>query len=233
MTITDPNSPRSPGQRPVQLGPVGQAVDACIRVLQKQFLDDRGEAVARVARIRRGAGRDPGQMPDLWGITGVENLDIADWSQRQAERAEVALYSAVTLWALHQQSHHEAPMYVRPGPGLGAAVAKLMPDGDIDEPIRRRFVRIGTSSSPQMLSQRLRDIVTLLRRDAIPLDYAELADQIHAWQEPARRAEVRRAWGRSFHAVRASGKRDSAGGTQAEPADNSTAHPTPTDEDSL
>src|SRR5262249_42686490 len=117
-------------------------------------------------------------------------------------RAENAMHVAVTLWALHQQSHREADMHQTGGPGLGAAVRRSMPDNDIDKPIRKRFVRAATSSSLDVLAQRLREIVVLLRAEAIPLDYGLLAEQLFQWQQPGGPAQVHRAWGRSFHSYR-------------------------------
>lgn len=140
------------------------------------------------------------------------------------ERAEEALHLTVTLWALHQQSHREVDMHVT-GRGLGQAVRALMtpgaakadqkadqaretkgggggattPEPELNEPLRRRFVRVGTAGSLDVLAQRLREIVLLLRRDAVPLDYGLLADQLYRWQEPIFTAAVRREWGRDFH----------------------------------
>jgi CRISPR system Cascade subunit CasB len=161
-------------------------------------------------------------------LTGTEELAdvLADLTEAECQRfdhtrAEEALHLAVTLWALHQQSHREADMH-RGGLGLGRAVRVLMipssgnaqsaletrrgVDGgtakiepELNEPLRRRFVRVGTASSLDMLAQRLREIILLLRKDAIPLDYGLLADQLYRWQRPALSAEVRREWGRDFH----------------------------------
>ncbi|WNI23812.1 type I-E CRISPR-associated protein Cse2/CasB [Streptomyces sp. ITFR-16] len=178
---------------------VNRSVDSRISYLQAGYRADRSEAVSSVARIRRGAGRPAGENPDLWGLIGAEALYERGWNEEEAGRAENAVHMAVTLWALHQQGHHAANMHVRNGPGLGAAVRRLMPDAAIDEPIRKRFVRAGMATSVDALGTRLRELVLLLRRDDIGLDYGLLASQLHQWQRPGGRAEVHRAWGRSFH----------------------------------
>jgi CRISPR system Cascade subunit CasB len=115
--------------------------------------------------------------------------------------AEAALFLAVTLYALHQQSRPEQRMH-RSGVELGAAVRRLMPGGALDEPIRRRFVRVGTAGTRQILAYRLREIITLLRGQSIPLDYALLAQQLYRAQSPDGMRQVRQRWGRSFHAYR-------------------------------
>ncbi|MEU3796071.1 type I-E CRISPR-associated protein Cse2/CasB, partial [Streptomyces fructofermentans] len=123
--------------------------------------------------------------------------------EEELVRAEDALHAALTLWALHQQSRSTGmhrPAAPRKPAGLGAAARRLMPPGDIDEPIRKRLVRAGTAPDLTALSQRLRDLVVLLRRADIPLDYGLLAGQLYAWQWPGGADRVRREWGRSFHA---------------------------------
>ncbi|SDH02028.1 CRISPR system Cascade subunit CasB [Sinosporangium album] len=195
---------------------VGDVAGAFIAELQHGYLADRSPSVGALARLRRGAGKLPEDMPDLWGMTGTERL-YADHSlpDREALRAEAALFLAVTLYALHQQSRSDRGMH-RTGVDLGAAVRRLMP-GAIDEPIRRRFVRVGTAGTRETLAYRLREVVSLLRRESIPLDYALLARQLYQAQLPGGLRRVRQRWGRSFHAYR-----PDEGGAEPRP---STAQP--------
>ncbi|MGJ3561266.1 hypothetical protein ACR6C2_35430 [Streptomyces sp. INA 01156] len=58
-TVTAPVTPR---ERVARL-----AADH-IDDLQRGYLADRSRAVAALARLRRGAGRDAGQLPDLWAL---------------------------------------------------------------------------------------------------------------------------------------------------------------------
>ncbi|MFI1377796.1 type I-E CRISPR-associated protein Cse2/CasB [Embleya sp. NPDC020886] len=198
MTIETANPTR---RRP--LGPVGNTVSDHIRGLQKGYLDDRGDAVAAIARIRRGAGKPSEDMPDLWGLLGTEPLyEPGRLGEGDTDRAADAAYIALTLWALHQQSHRVHRMHVPGGHELGSAVRRLMPGMEIDEPIRKRFVRAGSAPHLIALAERLRDIVQLLRREEIPLDYGLLADQLYRWQQPGGRQQIRRAWGTAFHAYR-------------------------------
>ncbi|MEV0318159.1 type I-E CRISPR-associated protein Cse2/CasB [Streptomyces sp. NPDC050658] len=188
----------------VSLGPVGTLVEDQIRRLQQGYLADRSDAVGALARLRRGAGRDPMTVPDLWGLIDLGKLHAdPDLGGEHAQiHAQNATCTALTLWACHQQSRQSA-MHRSGGPELGAAVRRLMPVGEMDEPVRKRFVRVGAAPTWDLLAARLRELVTLLRRDEISLDYALLAHQLHAWQRADRRDAVRRSWGRSFHAYRA------------------------------
>ncbi|MFJ6565641.1 type I-E CRISPR-associated protein Cse2/CasB [Streptomyces sp. NPDC091412] len=179
-----------------------------IAALQRGYLDDQSHAVAALARLRRGAGREAGQLPDLWALidTGPlhETPDGArPLSESELVRAEDALHVALTLYALHQQSRRTG-MYQADRPdrrrGLGTAVRRMMKPGEIDEAVRKRLVRAGTAPDLAVLAQRLRDIVVLLRREDIGLDHALLAGQLYTWQWPGGADTVRREWGRSFHA---------------------------------
>lgn len=214
-TTTNDPAPASPPPIPVL---VREVTNARIRTLQSGYLSDRPAAVAALARIRRGVGKTIHAVPDLWGLLGTDRLyaDIPDSRREEQIRAENAVYIAVTLWAMHQQSRREAPMHIAGGPQLGRAVRSLMPNEEVyDEPLRRRFVRIGTATSLETLAQRLRDVVLLLRQHTQAMDYAALAEQIYGWQIPDRRAEVRRDWGRNFHARAQQATSDTQGTEQA------------------
>ncbi|MBD0741909.1 type I-E CRISPR-associated protein Cse2/CasB [Streptomyces sp. CBMA152] len=182
-------------------GTVGTVADEQIQRLQHGYLRDRPDAVASLAQLRGGAGKDPLTTPHLWGLIDLRTLYDDGGLRREDNqvRAENAVFTAMTLWALHQQSR-TTPMHVSGGLELGGAVRRLMPGGEVDEPVRRRFVRVGSAPALTVLAIRMRELVTLLRREDISLDYALLADQIHQWQRRETRDAVRRSWGRSFHA---------------------------------
>ncbi|MFF6815212.1 type I-E CRISPR-associated protein Cse2/CasB [Streptomyces sp. NPDC012403] len=189
---------------------VAELAAAHIGSWQEGYLKDRSPAVAALARLRRGAGREAGETPDLWNLIDTDPLHTPaagtrPLSEQELVRAENALHAALTLWAFHQQSRgtpmHRRNTRERPG-GLGAVVRRLMPADGVNEPVRKRLVRAGTAPDLVTLTQRLRDIVALLRRDDIPLDYALLAGQLYLWQWPDGPAAVRRRWGRSFHEQR-------------------------------
>ncbi len=81
----------------------------------------------------------------------------------------------------------------------GGSRSERQPVEDVNEAIRKRFVRLGTSTDFDVLSGRLRQIVLLLRTARIPLDYGYLAGQLWLWQNEPLQDGVRRAWGREFH----------------------------------
>ncbi|MEU9313449.1 type I-E CRISPR-associated protein Cse2/CasB [Streptomyces sp. NPDC048256] len=196
---------------------VGDLAAAQISRWQEGYLRDSPQDVAVLARLRRGAGRDAGDLPDLWTLVDTAPLHarrdgVRPLAEEELVRADNALHAALTLWALHQQSRgarmHRSHSRARPA-GLGAAVRRLMPHDGIDEPVRKRLVRAGTAPDLTALSQRLRDLIVLLRRADVPLDYGLLAGQLYTWQQPGGADTVRREWGRSFHA----GQQPAASGT--------------------
>ncbi|MEV5451503.1 type I-E CRISPR-associated protein Cse2/CasB [Streptomyces sp. NPDC052535] len=207
--MTAPASTSAPHSAvPVQQQ-VADLAAALIGSWQEGYLKDRSHAVGALARLRRGAGREAGETPNLWSLIDTDPLHTtAEGARPLGEQelvcAENALHAALTLWAFHQQSRgvpmHRRHTRERPG-GLGAAVRRLMPADGPDAPVLKRLVRAGTAPDLATLIQRLRDIVALLRsaKTPIPLDYALLAGQLYLWQWPDGPAAVRRRWGRSFH----------------------------------
>ncbi|MEY9214414.1 type I-E CRISPR-associated protein Cse2/CasB [Thermobifida halotolerans] len=193
---------------------VGTFVDQRVREIQEGYRQDRPDAVAALARLRRGAGRTIEEAPDLWGLALDDRFyeNAPRIGEEEMSRAENAAHIALTLYAVHQQSRRDDRMHQR-GRGLGEAVRRLMPPGEIEEPLRRRFVQAGSATTVHVLAYRLREIVTLLRRDAIPLDYGLLADQIHQFRTPEGAKKVRAAWGRGFHAYRPKATQNPAPGT--------------------
>jgi CRISPR system Cascade subunit CasB len=185
-----------------ELKDVGKLVDERVRQLQGGYLKDLPEAVATLAKLRRGAGKPVEAVPELVGLTldhrFYERFSLSD---PRTEDAEAAAHEALTLYALHQQSKREKGMHRR-GRDLGGAVRRLMPSGDIDEPLRRRFVQAGSAAHHATRLDRLRGIVQLLRTEDIPLDYGLLADQLHDARTRPGAERVRRAWGRGFQAHR-------------------------------
>jgi CRISPR system Cascade subunit CasB len=216
MTAVHQTDPAPPGARaPSGTPSAGAGVDQVVRdlvgrqasVLQSGYIADRPAAVAALARIRRGAGKPIHATPDMWGLIDLDRLYERDEQGRALvfgtarERAENAVHAALALHAVHQQSHRDAAMH-KAGASFGAAVRALMPPDGIDEPTRKRFVRAGSATSFDVLLQRLRELVTVLRERTEPLDYGLLAAQLYRWQVPERRSLVTREWGRDFHAAR-------------------------------
>lgn len=171
----------------------------------QRLLNGSNEAHTKavLAQMRRGIGHAPGEIPELWGMM-LENIPEKMMSKDGVPTyAEWAIYTALTLFALHQQGHEQCnPMFVK-GQSLGKAMRSLVPpeDGEVLKRVRRRFNVIATSSDMPELVHHLRSAVQLLRDAGIGLDYAELAGELYLYQIPGGAAEVRLLWGEKFYQI--------------------------------
>lgn len=163
---------------------------------------------AMLAKLRRGVGRVPGDLPELWGAF------LADFPHElkgkiDRLRAEWAIYLALTLYALHQQGNEFAPNKMNgSGIGLGNAVRRLA-DKQLehvkgekkleDAPVFRRFSALATAERMEELSWHLRGIVQLLRAGGLSLDYVRLAENLYRLQNPDHAYEVRLEWGQDYY----------------------------------
>lgn len=180
----------------IGLPAIATIVGARIGKLQRGYLGDRSDAVAALARLRRGAGKPAGSVLDIVEYTHAEEF-VRGWDDDAPSYAENAAHVAMTLYAVHQQSQRKA-MHV-PGRRFGTAVRRLAPDIRADGPVARRFAAVGTADSFIELSHHLRGLVQLMRTARVPLDYGQLASDLWRWQMPGRAPQVRLRWGRDFH----------------------------------
>ena len=73
---------------------------------------------AELAKLRRGIGHAPGELPELWGSFLLE-MPESFQGRSAPSAAEWAVYLALTLYAMHQQGN-DRPMNC-PGNTLGRA----------------------------------------------------------------------------------------------------------------
>ena len=161
----------------------------------------REESIFRstLAHLRRGVGRAPGEMPQLWGFF-LEDLPQEWMGDREPSREEWAIYTALTLFALHQQGKDPQTDWMsREGASLGKAAARLIGSEDEENRVARRFHALATASGLKELSHHIRGMVQLLRSQNIPLDYPALAEDLFWFQIPSQRAKVCLRWGQDFY----------------------------------
>ncbi|MFF0149190.1 CRISPR system Cascade subunit CasB [Amycolatopsis sulphurea] len=182
----------------LSLSPVGKEIHTRIQALQEGMLANRPAAVAGLARLRRGAGKPFGSVQEILQYTMSEAF-APSGSADAPTVGEIAAHTALTLYAVHQQSQRKR-MHQR-GWGFGRAVRQLHPQdfGDKVPPILLRFRTLGSTESVDELVHRLRGTVQLLRGQGQPLDYALLADELVLWQKPGGASTVRMRWGRGFY----------------------------------
>lgn len=173
------------------------------------------EQRAVLAKLRRGVGRQPGEVPELWAIM-LEDLpeDMQSVRVPEPSREEWAIHIALTLYALHQQGKDvkREPMHQK-GIGLGSAARQLaakQPGDFIDnrERVARRFNKAAMADSMAEMEHYLRGFVQLLRANAVALDYETLAGDLYRVQFEDFKGNVRLRWGEDFYAGSAEDKED-------------------------
>ena len=210
MTVSDTSTPAEvsggappDARRARRLGRIGLLVNQRIggaHGLQKRYLDNESLGRAEVAALRKGANRAPGELPEIWELTHVE---VPDGAGDAPTREEIAVHTAMTLYAVHQQSRSEC-MFV-PGRGLGRAAHELVGTDEENPSARARFNALVTSTTVAELRHHLRNLVSLLRSRGIALDHAMLADDIVRFQRPGGAKSVRLAWARQYYSLPADG----------------------------
>lgn len=152
---------------------------------------------AMLAQLRQAASAEPGTVPAIWSLTAE---GIPEMSVLRLDRTETAIHIALTQFAVHQQARQSA-MHQR-GQAFGSAVRKLadrLGDDPYETPVYRRFTALATASTVPALLAHSRGIITQLRGEEIPFDYARYADDLYWFLTPGHQSEARRRWGRDFH----------------------------------
>lgn len=157
-------------------------------------------AIAQLAQLRRGVGASPFQYPELLGIIlekedGTEGIpEEYRGKGDQPSNAESAAYTALTLFALHQQSQNQ-PMHDAEV-SFGNAVGKLV--GDTTTSMKKRFDSLLTAQTENARQHYLRSLITLLRSEGIAFDYGRFAVDYMRLLNPATRQKVMYRWNRDF-----------------------------------
>lgn len=156
---------------------------------------------ASLARLRRGIGKTPGSMPELWETT-LKDLSPNLMGDGEApSRVEWAVHTALTLYALHQQGKDlKLQCMSQKGESLGTALRKLIGnDEEVEKRIKRRFDATLTAASMEELSHHLRGLIQLLKAKSLPMDYPALTEDLYWLQFPSANDSVRLRWGRDFY----------------------------------
>lgn len=166
---------------------------------------DSGGGKAMLANLRRGIGREPGELPQLFGILLSEMPEGFQSSSGQATKEEWVCYVALTLYAFHQQGYDAKSqmMHTDEEISIGKAMVKLMAAYDGDPNAEQRMVQklrtLATSVDMKELSYHLRGIVQLLKGNGISLNYKKLAGDLYEMQFPEGKKRVCLKWGQDFY----------------------------------
>lgn len=142
---------------------------------------------AELAKLRRGIGHAPGDLPELWGSFLLE-MPESFQGRSAPSAAEWAVYLALTLYAMHQQGNDR--LMNCPGNTLGRAVRQLAERNSAGQDwteasVLRRFNALATAEEITEISYHLRGMIQLLsaaKDGGIPLDYPQLAADLYELQ---------------------------------------------------
>lgn len=150
-----------------------------------------------LANLRHGAGKAPGELPELWGVVFDGKFPEELMGGRDPSRAEWAIYTALTLYALHMQGA-DADMN-KENVSLGEAAAGLVKTAEDRERAEKRLGVVATAVSPEDAAYHLRTLVRMLGDENIPMDYAKLAEQLYWFYSPEAASKIKLSWGRDFY----------------------------------
>lgn len=156
---------------------------------------------AELANLRRGAGKKPGDLPELWGTILKDMPEEIQGKGGEASHEEWAVYIALTTFAVHQQGRSQNEWMSSECP-FGSAVRKLAPSDDTLERVLRRFNAFATAADIDEAAHYLRGLAQLLRSEGISFDYPALAADLYYFQFPEYASKVRLKWGQDFYYIK-------------------------------
>ncbi|MGW3312070.1 type I-E CRISPR-associated protein Cse2/CasB [Streptomyces sp. NPDC001073] len=172
-----------------------------IRPYWADFDPQLREAGAQLAALRQGVGREAGTVPAMWPHYST-HMNTHLRNKGALTRSLIAEHAALTIFALHQQGRQETVHTAGITPGRACRLLLAKDSGADRTAIERRLGVLLTSQDTPELAQHLRGLVPLLRRQAIGLDYDELAQALRRWddpQKPEQQSRLRSRWDRDFH----------------------------------
>jgi CRISPR system Cascade subunit CasB len=167
-----------------------------VSALQIRYLADDARAVASLAKLRRGIGRPLGESVELVELT-VAGFSSGTAARYEASHEEQAIYTAITLFSIHQQSFRNDKMHLAEAGSIGRAAKRLKQHGSEDA-VRRRFVALGTATHWDETVMHARGLISRFRTHGIPLDYGRFATDLLSLRLGPYADRVRLAWGRDF-----------------------------------
>ena len=164
---------------------------------------------AMLAKLRRGVGKIPGELPDILGYMLIGAPEKWDSFDGKPSKEELAVYNALTLYALHQQGKTEI-MNISgkdengkgSGASFGTACGRLVKAGSENlTAIKKRFDAVITSIDFNEFVYHARGIIQLLKSNDITFDYPRFAEDMYRFQFAEQQNRIRLKWGEDFYRV--------------------------------
>lgn len=149
----------------------------------------RRHDAAALAALRRGLGKPPGSVPEMYPYVYAWVGDA-----RLSRTVEQDLFTVASLFAFWHQGRTWPELA---GSCLGDAMRRMGYTQQNMDAAERRF-RILLDADRSELPERLRHSLSLLRAHDVPIDWAELLQDMRNWE--ADDHWVQRKWARAFWA---------------------------------
>jgi len=170
-------------------------IHSFVSVKISELCDDTNWAKYTLAKLRRGIGKIPGEVPELYEITlGGLSKELAGGNAPST--AEYAIYSTLTMYALNKTGMDNEP-HKTGGDSFGQAVRKLvMIDNSSERLIRIRFNAAITASDMPGFSYHAHRLVKAFKSNmpAIRLDYPQFAVDLYKLYSENTKKEVLYKW---------------------------------------
>jgi CRISPR system Cascade subunit CasB len=146
-----------------------------------------------LAALRRGLGREPGTVPQMWPFYRTLDPDGRLTSRLRGEHATLALFG------MHQQGQ-QAAVHVA-GRRIGEALGELRRSARYSEnALDTRFTQAATADDPVEVTYHLRGLVQQLKAARLRgFDYTDLFGTLDTWVYPERRGRARRRWAADYY----------------------------------
>ena len=167
-------------------------------------ISESGEGKATLARLRKGIGRVPGEIPEVLGILLVDMPEDFMSKTGKPTKEEWACYTALTLFAMHQQGNdvRKIPMNINDNISMGIAMSNLVlaeGDSNAKERMAVKLQMLSSAKDIKEFAYHLKSVIQLLKSKSIPLNYALLAGDIFEYQFPEKKSALFLRWGQDFY----------------------------------
>lgn len=146
-----------------------------------------------LAALRRGSGREPGTVPEMWAYYSRLN------ASGRVTPALLAEHTCLVVYGIHQQGKAHS-VHVA-GVGLGDALRTLRNSGRFSaDAVDARVNRLATATQMAEVMHHLTSLVQLMRAVKAPIgfDYTRLFFDLVDLQDELKAGPVRRRWGAAY-----------------------------------
>ncbi len=135
---------------------------------------------AALAHLRRGLGKPPGSVPEMYPY-------VVPWIQEKSDFEQRVYFLVASLFAMHQDNTLDG--------NLGRTFQIIWKDAGDSPSIEKRFVQL-LNSHPDELPGRLRHAIDLAASKKVPVNYTQLLKDLRSWRNESR--SVQKQWARQF-----------------------------------